>query len=65
MVESRVRRGHGRMIVDPLNDLLPSLMLEIDVDIRRFVTFGGDESFEQEGGQSGIDGRHAKDETHG
>ncbi len=43
-------------LVDVLNHLLAALMLEIDVDIRRFVARSTDEAFEQQIHLDGIDG---------
>ena len=42
-------------VVDVLNDLLAPLMFEIDVDIRRLVSIGRQEAFEQKIMLAGID----------
>jgi hypothetical protein len=34
--------------VDPLDDLFASLVLEVDVDVRRLVTFVGQKALEQD-----------------
>ena len=43
------------MLVNVLDHLLASFMLEIDVDIRRFAAIRGDEAFEQEAAFARID----------
>ena len=42
-------------VVDVLDDDLAPLVLEIDVDVRRLATVGGDEALEQEIDAGGID----------
>jgi len=51
--------------VDILDHLVAPFVLEIDVDIRRLVTLGGDEAFEQQIETRGVDFRYAEAETHG
>jgi error-prone DNA polymerase len=48
------RRRQGRaaarvFIVDVLDDLLATLVLEVDVDVRRFVSLAGDKALEEQG----------------
>ena len=45
---------------DPLHDDLPPLMLEIDINVRRFVTFLRDEALEQQVVERGVDGGDAE-----
>src|SRR5207248_3577712 len=50
--------------VDVLDHFLASLVLEIDVDVRRLASFGGNEAFEQKIGALGIDLGDAEAEAH-
>ena len=50
-------------VVDPLDDFLAPLVLEIDVDIGRFAAFGTDETFEQQVAAGGVDRGDAQHET--
>jgi hypothetical protein len=64
------RRGHGGAlaaigVVDPLDDLLAPLVLEIDIDVRRLVAVGGDEALEYAGVDGGIDCGDAEAIAHG
>ena len=49
--------------VDVLDDLLAALVLEIDVDVGRFLAFGGDEALEQDLHVGRVDGGDAKHEA--
>ena len=42
-------------VVDPLDHLLPPLVLEVDIDVRRLVALLGDEALEEEVVRDGID----------
>src|SRR5262249_14134855 len=58
-------RADGGMLaavtsVEILDDLLPPLVLEIDVDVRWLSALGGDESLEQQIDLGGIDGGDAQ-----
>ena len=50
-------------LVDPLDDFLAPLMLEVDIDIGRLPALGADEAFEQEFGPHRIDRSDTKDVT--
>ena len=55
-------RGHAGAVaavffVEILDDFFAPFVLEIDVDIRRLVAGGGDESLEEHVDASGIDAR--------
>ena len=57
--------GESRLLltvffVDVSDDLVAFLVLEIDVDVRRFVAFGRDETLEQERREMGVDLRDAQ-----
>ena len=51
--------------VDPLDHFLPPLMLEIHIDIRRFLPRRADETFEQQARPGGIDRRDPQHVTNG
>ena len=62
------RRGYPRTIstiflVDMLDDLFASFMLEIDVNIRRLLTLCGDEPFKEEIMFRWIDRRDPEDKA--
>ena len=60
----RQRRAFATVFaVDVGDDLVAPLMLEIDVDIRRFAALLRDEAFEQHAGPLGIDGGDAQREA--
>ena len=46
--------------VEILDHLLAPFMLEIDIDIRRLLALGGDETFEQQVALRGINGGDAE-----
>ncbi|OAG71540.1 hypothetical protein Amal_03398 [Acetobacter malorum] len=48
------------MVIDPLDDLLASCVLEIDVDIRRLAPLFGDKAFEQQRVAGRINSRDAE-----
>ena len=50
--------------VDVLDDFLAPLVLEVDVDVRRFVALPGDEALEQQRHARGIDLGDAEAEAH-
>ena len=50
-------------VVDPLDDFLAALVLEVDVDVRGFAPLGADEALEQQAGAGGVDGRDAEHEA--
>ena len=53
------------LLIDVLDDLLASLVLEVDVDVRRLVALARDEALEEQRHPSGIDLGDPQAETHG
>src|SRR5215831_2876021 len=51
------------LFVDVLDHLFPALVLEIDIDIRRFVTRRRDKSLEQQAARDGIRLRNSQTVT--
>ena len=51
--------------VDVLNDFFAPLVLEVDIDVRRFVAFAADEALEQQGRFGGVHLGHAEAVAHG
>ena len=51
-------------LIEILDHLLAPLVLEIDVDVGRLATFGGDEALEQQVDLGGVDGGDAEAEAH-
>nr|KPN26080.1 hypothetical protein KS05_13365 [Rhizobium brockwellii] len=50
-------------VVDPLNDFLAELVLEVDVDIRRLVALLGNEPLEEQVVRLWVDGRDPENVT--
>ena len=53
------------LLVDVLDDFSAPFVFEVDVDVRRFIAFATDESFEQQVDAFGVDGRNAEAITDG
>ncbi len=51
-------------LVDILQDFLAALVLEVDVDIRRFIALHADEAFEQQAHPHRVDGRNLQRVAH-
>src|SRR5690606_27169485 len=51
-------------VEDVLDDLFPTLVLKVDVDIRRLLAFPGQEAFEQQVGARRVDLGDAQGKTH-
>jgi len=51
-------------VVDPLDDFLATLVLEVDVDVGRFAPLGTDKALEQQTRPSRIDRRDPKHVAH-
>ena len=62
----RAQRGAGAAVgvVDPLDDLLAALVLEVDVDVGRLFPLLADEALEQQVVATGIDRGDAEDIAH-
>ena len=50
-------------VIDPLDDFLAPFVLEVDVDVGRFLAFGADETLKQQAAARGIDRGDAEDVT--
>ena len=53
------------LVIDVLEHLLAALVLEVDIDVRRLVAFGADETLEEQINPAGVDTRDAQTITNG